>query len=119
VDGKLVAAVVPETRRTSADDLAEVIGGARVERSEPRDNVIAPLKQSETPLRALEVLFDAVVYLDEALVSQPGLIFCPRMFLGGGTQCFQIPTREFLDLTHARVLPLTSASILSSDDWAV
>jgi hypothetical protein len=41
------------------------------------------------------------------------------MFLGNGTQCFQISTREFLDLTHARVLPLTSASILCSDDWAV
>lgn len=119
VDGQVVAAVVPEARALGASELAEALGGAHAERLSTLEPEVA-LSQPESPhLKSLERLSTARVYLDESLSTQEELVLCPRMFFGREAQCFHVPTREFLDLTHGRVLPLTSAGVTTPDDWAV
>ncbi len=119
VDGKPAAVVTPETRAVNAADLAEALGGGRVE---PTDwfELEAPFLEGTTGRpRVHEVLSRAAVYVDESLGSEQELVFCPRMFLGQARQCFHVPAQKFFDLTRACFLPLTSASVLASDDWAV
>jgi hypothetical protein len=119
VDGRVVAAVVPESRALSPSDLAEALGGSRVERLTSVEPEAAPRDVEASHLRTSEKLATAAVYLDEVLAGQTELVFCPRMFFGEQAQCFHVPTQQFLDLTHGRVLPLTSAGVTTADDWAV
>jgi len=118
VDGQPVAAVTPEGAGLTADELRDVLGSSRVESFSDTewDQICADTENGH--LISFENPFGAGVLFDELLGSFPNLVFCPRMFCGERGLCFRVPTQEFLDLTHALVLPLT-AHVCRADDWAV
>jgi len=99
--------------------LREALGSSRVEPfSEAEwDQVCADTELGH--VLSFENPFGAGVFFDELLQSFPNLVFCPRMFCGERGLCFRVPTQEFLDLTHALVLPLTAQACYRADDWAV
>jgi len=119
VDGQPVSAIIPEGADLTADGLREALGSSRVEPfSEAEwDQVCADTELGH--VLSFENPFGAGVFFDELLQSFPNLVFCPRMFCGERGLCFRVPTQEFLDLTHALVLPLTAQACYRADDWAV
>jgi len=117
MNGQPTTAVIPEGALLSAQDLRDAIVGASVE----------PMAESElaevfadTELGHMDWFenpFGSNVLFDELLAPYSEIVFCPRMYSDRRGECFRAPTREFLELTRAVVLPLTSFRRM--DDWAV
>lgn len=118
VNGQPATAVIPESAGLSALELSDVIGG-RVERITlaELDAIFADTELGH--MQPFENPFGTHVFLDEALGACEQLVFCPRMFFGQRGQCFRVPVKGFKELTHARVLPLSSVCVIDTDAWAV
>lgn len=118
VDGRPAIAIVPEGLTLSAEELAEAVGARRAERlpQAALETMLGPFAAGRAGVFA-DPGFPAL-YFDEALLTWPEIVFCPRMFFGEG-ECFRTGTRLFLELTAATVVPLTPARVASDDPWAV
>ena len=119
VDGNPVTAVIPEGADLAPDELREAVGCRSVGvLSEAEWDAI----YDETELGSMvsfENPFGAAVLFDDLLINFADIVFCPRMFCGERGLCFRVPTDEFLNLTQALVLPLTTLACRATDDWAV
>ncbi len=106
--------VVPETATLTAAQAEEPLGTMRVE--ELSDAELCRLISGADLVTSYPL--GMPVYLDECLLLYPSLVFCPAAFSGREGECFRIPTREFLALTQATVLPLAPEPA-TADEWAV
>lgn len=118
VNGLPTAAVIPESRELTAEDLSLLLG-ARVEPL--LENELEPLvvKTELGPVQPAEKPFVESLYLDRALIDCDELVFCPRMFFGERGECFRVPTTQFVALTRAIVRPLVTPEAPAREAWAV
>ena len=118
-NGQPLATILPEGAKLTADELRQAIGCIRAERLDAAE-LDATFTDTELGhMQAFENPFGSTVFCDELLAGNRDLVFCPPMFFGQRGECFRVPTREFLELTHALVLPLTGRQDREPDDWAV
>lgn len=98
--------VVPETATLTAAQAEESLGTMRVEELTDAElcRIITGADRGRSPLTSYPL--GMPVYFDECLLLYPSLVFCPSMFSGGEGECFRVPTREFLAMTQAAVVPL-------------
>lgn len=106
VNGQPAAAVFPEGCE---------INDTLLRRAMPRSNV-EPLLEAELDaaygpselggMQPFENPFASSVFLDENLLQFDTLVFCPKMFSGQTGECFRVPTKEFVALSQALVLPI-------------
>jgi prolyl-tRNA editing enzyme YbaK/EbsC (Cys-tRNA(Pro) deacylase) len=120
VDGQPATVVIPEGFDLSAEQLTASIGHARVEKlvDEEIDSAFTDTELGH--MLPFENPFGSGVYFDESLLTWKELVFCPRMFSGQRGECFRAPTRNFLELTRAIVLPFSRTAVEEEKDaWAV
>ncbi len=119
VDGQPATVVLPEGIGLSAEQLSDSIGSSRVEAlEEPELDSI--FDESELGhMQPFENPFGSAVYCEESLLTWKELVFCPRMFAGQRGECFRAPTKDFLTLTRAIVVPLHGTPAQERDLWAV
>lgn len=119
VNGTPTAVILPEGRDFTCTELESVLGTGPVEPllGSPQDAAFADFELG-SPRLFSDPMFP-VLYFDEALLDYPDLVFCPMMFSGLKGRCFRVPTKTFLDLTYAVVVPLTVSGVPTVNDWAV
>ncbi|HLE37031.1 MAG TPA: YbaK/EbsC family protein [Candidatus Acidoferrales bacterium] len=120
VEGRPAVAVFPEGMAVDCERLSHALGSPQVEPL-PEEELDAIYADTELGhMQPFESPFGFGVYLDASLLSQKELVFCPRMFFGQAVrECFCAPLLDFLNLTHARVVPLTFMAPAAADAWAV
>jgi hypothetical protein len=119
VNGQPAVTIVPEGMPLTPQQLREAIGCGRAEAltDTELDDIYGDTELGR--MQSFENPFGTTVFFDETLAPFPELVFCPRMFFGRRGECFHVPTDEFLDLTHAIVVPLCATASREPDYWAV
>ena len=115
VNGLPATVIIPEGCELSAAQLARAIPGAQVQ---PLDAAELDAVYAESELGRMQPFenpFGATVYLDQNLMQFETLVVCPRMFGGQKGECFRLPTKEFVTLAHALVLPLFPTFVPASE----
>jgi hypothetical protein len=118
VHDQRAVAVIPEGANIGVEELRVALGTQQVERlqTEELGPLFAGLAGGGGASEAVDL---PTIFFDEALLSWPEIVFCPRMFWGQPGECFRIPTRVFLDLSCAILVPLTPAHQPASEEWGV
>jgi len=119
VHGQPVAAICPETRPLTAEDLERAVGHGPVEPLASRESAAIFADTELGHMHWYENPFGFGVYVDRALAACPEIVFCPRMYFGRRGECLRVPTSRFLNVTHAVVLALTSVAPDEANAWAV
>ncbi|MCL6565587.1 MAG: hypothetical protein K6U09_04100 [Acidobacteriia bacterium] len=119
VHGQRAVAVIPEGATIGVEELRAALGSPQVERlqTEELEPLFAGLASAGTA--ASEAVDLPTIFFDEALLAWPEIVFCPRMFWGQPGECFRIPTRAFLELSCAILVPLTPAHLPAGEEWGV
>ncbi len=119
IHNQRAVAVIPEGASIGVEELRIALGTQRVERLQTEE--LGPLFAGLTggSAGALEADELPTIFFDEALLAWSEIVFCPRMFWGQPGECFRIPTRVFLELSCAILVPLTPANQPAREEWGV
>jgi hypothetical protein len=115
VEGRSVAAIVPEYASLDSEQFRRAIGAAHVQRMDEAELDDSCVQVEFACLSPFENAVGTDVYLDQQLAEQRDIVFCPEVAWGGPAGCFRINTATLRKRLHCVVLPLVTAHMPPSE----